>query len=264
MAVTAADLILYNSANTPEDDSSTAGGAWNNLSKVLNTDIQDITLNDTGLLEVVSDDAGDTVQTLTITGRSTAGSVVTEDFSLNGTSPQTGSQVFERVLKCNLDQFTTGTITISSVESSSGLGTMEGSTDAPGSSGVTELRRPFYAWTANASGGATKVGYEKVFLGNTNTTTALLSATVTLTGDATSYTGIDFKTSDAVDESESVANRVTEPSNTSGNWDNFEKPVPGIDLQPGGRIGLWIRNTLPAGTNPGNSNITFQIDGTSA
>lgn len=260
MAVSASDIIIYASANMPESDSTTSGGAWDNQTKILALDMQDA--GGTDVLEVLSDSGGDSVQTLTVTGRNSGGSIVTDTFALNGTSVVTGAVSFERILKMVLDQVTTGTVTIRQSTTNSGVATMEGVSAAPGGTGVLTVRRPFYAATANASGGSNKELYEKVFVANTNTTNALLGATISISNDGTPHTGVDFRTSNYVEEAESTTNRLTAPTGTSGDWDNSEKPVPGIDLQPGSRCGLWLRLYLPNGQSPANSNITISVSGT--
>ena len=61
MSVSASDIVVYGSANMPEDDSSTSGGAIDTATKVIFTDI-----SATDSVECVSDNAGDTTQTITI------------------------------------------------------------------------------------------------------------------------------------------------------------------------------------------------------
>ncbi len=76
-------------------------------------------------LEVLSDDAGDTTQTLIVTGRLATGAIDTEVFVLNGTTVVTGSKTFERVFKAVLSATTAGTITFRRQPSGLTVATLE-------------------------------------------------------------------------------------------------------------------------------------------
>src|SRR5690348_8234044 len=70
-SIAAADLVFYNAANMPTDSSSTVGGAIDTLRR------PDFTQMDSAAekIDFVSSAAGDTTQTLTITGRLADGSL---------------------------------------------------------------------------------------------------------------------------------------------------------------------------------------------
>ena len=89
MVVLATELIAFGAQNHAEDDVSTQGGAIDLTRKISMTPMA---ANDD--LEAVSDNAGDTTQTLTVTGRLVTGAITTEAFVLNGTTPVLGVKIF--------------------------------------------------------------------------------------------------------------------------------------------------------------------------
>ena len=97
MAVTSSDLVLYASANMPLNDNNTSGGAINSGIRVTFTDP-----SSAAQLIIFSSSASDTSQTLALKGRNAAGSIITENMSLDGTTNVTSSNTFERVLIAEL------------------------------------------------------------------------------------------------------------------------------------------------------------------
>lgn len=93
-SVNPSNLRFYGSANMPDVDGATTGGAVDFTTKIF---FDDITPN--GLMDYVSSSASDTAATITITGRDATGVIVTETKTLTGTTPVNGSQTFERLLK---------------------------------------------------------------------------------------------------------------------------------------------------------------------
>lgn len=250
MAVSSTDIVVYGSANMPEADTGTAGGAIDTTTKIVFTDIA---AADT--VAVSSDNAGDTTQTVTVTGRTSAGSVVSEELSLNGTTRVTGSQTFERILKIVVSGSHTGTITVTRNNASTytQIATLE--------SGILTARRLFYAATAEASGGSSKDFYEKVFVKNTHATLSLLGAQITEQADPGA--NITFDLEDAVDDNNSTTNRVTAPTGMLGTFTGAAKNVPGTDLAAGDAIGVWLKLTLAAGASPGKNSYTLRTSGSS-
>lgn len=108
MAILSTDLILYTSANMPDTDTGTNGGAIDPLRR---PDFTQLAANDD--LEAVSSNAGDTMN-LTIEGRDAAGNVVSETKALTGTSAVIFStiSVIERVLKAELASAPAGSVTV--------------------------------------------------------------------------------------------------------------------------------------------------------
>ena len=267
MAIIDSDIIVYGAANMPEDDTSLTGGAIDRTIKILNQDMSDVGGTDT--LDIVSDSAGDTTQTVTITGRDASGVIQTDALSLNGVALVNGAQAFERILKIVVSATYVGTITVSDTSGSVTLVTLEGSGANPGGSAVLENRRPFYAAEAEASGGSAVTLYEKVFVANTHASLALLTAAIELTDDG-SADNTEFDLEDATNDTNSVAARTTEPSGMQGapTWDAALKNVPGTDLGDrttgtSDHIGVWIRLSLAAGQAPNNTKITFNVTGSS-
>lgn len=94
MSVKPNETCLYGSANMPDADGATTGGAVSFSKKISFADMAAA-----GLLDYVSSSASDTAVVLTITGRDATGVVQTEAKTLNGTTPVAGTQSFERLLK---------------------------------------------------------------------------------------------------------------------------------------------------------------------
>ncbi len=110
MSVKNKNIIAHGSATMPDDDVTTnIGGAIDKAKKVTFAD-----LVNTGTVEVVSDNAGDTTQSVTVYGRNAAGEKINETINLNGTTPVSGSLSFERLMKVTKSATTTGNVTVMS------------------------------------------------------------------------------------------------------------------------------------------------------
>ena len=94
MSVLPSDLVFYGSANMPDVDAATTGGALNTAILI---NFNDIT--PTGTLDYVSSSASDTAAVCTISGRDATGVIQTEAKTLTGATPIAGSQSFERLMK---------------------------------------------------------------------------------------------------------------------------------------------------------------------
>lgn len=94
MSVLESDLYFYGSANMPDGDGTTTGGALDTTKLIFFNDI-----SPAGTIDYVSSSASDTAAIITISGRDSTGVIQTEAKTLNGTTPVTGSQSFERLLK---------------------------------------------------------------------------------------------------------------------------------------------------------------------
>jgi len=94
MSVRPGDLRYYGSANMPDVDGSTTGGAVDFTKKIDFTDMAS-----TGTVDYLSSSGSDTAVTITTTGRDSTGVIQTETKTLNGTTKVTGAQSFERLLK---------------------------------------------------------------------------------------------------------------------------------------------------------------------
>jgi hypothetical protein len=97
MSVTPNQIVIYGSANMPEADSATVGGALDLTKRVSFYDIAA-----TGALDVVSSSASDTATKVQVTGRDSSGTIQTPGaVTLNGTTVVAstfGGQTFERLL----------------------------------------------------------------------------------------------------------------------------------------------------------------------
>lgn len=251
MSVTAAELIFYGSASMPEDSSTTCGGAIDTTTYVIPSSATLWnTLNDT--VDYVSSAAGDTTQTVTVYGRLSTGSLTSEAKTLTGTTPVAGSVIFERIEKVVVSGAHTGTVTVSQHTGSVALAALP--------TGILTLRRPFYNVSADVSTGSARIFYEKIFSKDTDSTLALLAAQVAETANPSG--DITFALATSVNDTESTANNLTAPASVTA-FNTSTKNVPGTDLQPGSRIGIWLALSLSAGAAAAKSTVTMQVSGQS-
>ena len=184
MSVSASDLQLYGSANMPEDNVSTSGGAIDLGTKVVFTPLA---AADT--INVVSDDAGDTDQTYDIHGYDSAGNKVSEGFSIAGLTPDTGSQTFERITKIvkTGGSALAGTLTWTRQTGGATIVTMESAADASAGTEIDTVRTMFF--NAASDPDVDVVLYEKCFMRNDNGVTTLTDAVARLMdgGEDTSF-----------------------------------------------------------------------------
>lgn len=251
MSIVASELVAFASANMPDTDSGTNGGAIDLLRRV---DFTQIAANDD--IEVISSSASDT-QNCTITARNAAGSIVTETLALTGTTAKifAGNGVIERVLQVELASVAIGTITVRRSVAGATLRTIP-----IGERGFMALFRK----TASDPS-VTKTYYTKVFLKNTNGSLSLLGATVKQNADPDAR--ITHLLATAVNDSATAADRVTAPSaaNTQDpdTFDDTDKTVPGTDLAAGAAIGVWLRLQLPSGDAAHRTTYTIELAGSS-
>jgi hypothetical protein len=93
MSVLPSDIVVYGSANMPEADGTTVGGAVDFTRRVAFYDV-----SPAGSLDVVSSSASDTATKITYSGRDATGAVQSQTLTLNGQSWVTGSLSLERLL----------------------------------------------------------------------------------------------------------------------------------------------------------------------
>lgn len=246
MAVVDADIIVYGSANMQETDSGTQGGAIDTAVLIVFTDI-----SPNGTVDAHSTSASDTTQTVTVYGRIADGTLTSENLgTLTGTTPITGSTVFERILKVVMSATALGVVVVEENTGGQDLVTLP--------IGTTECRRPFYDVAAEASGGAQRDYYEKIFFYNSNATSALTSATIAeIAGGAAAQ--IDFMLPGTLDDSGTSTNRVTAPA---GTFDSTTKNVANSQSHsPTSGQGVWIHLALPAGEAAQNTTYTLRESG---
>lgn len=253
MSVAGTDLVIYGAANIQTTDTGTQGGAIDTTVRYI-FDSASLANSLADTVEIVSSNAGDTSQTVTITGRNSAGSIVTDPLSLNGTTVVNGSVTFETILKIVVSASHAGTITVRKATGDTTIVAIE--------TGVLTILKPFYNVSSDASGGSSRDFYEKIFIKNNHATLSLLSAVVSENADPSSK--ISFDLEDAVNDNNSVASRLnTAPTGMLGSFDSAAKNVPGSDLAAGSRIGVWLKLTLAAADAALVSTYTLRIAGSS-
>jgi len=246
MAVVDADIIVYGSANMQETNSGTQGGAIDTAVLMVFTDI-----SPNGTVDAHSTSASDTTQTVTVYGRIADGTLTSENLgTLTGTTPITGSTVFERILKVVMSATAVGVVVVEENSGGEDLVTL--------AIGTTECRRPFYDVAAEASGGSAVDYYEKIFFYNSNATSALTSATIAeIAGGAAAQ--IDFMLPATLDDSGTSPDRITAPA---GTFDSATKNVANSQSHsPVSGQGVWIHLSLPAGTAANNTTYTLRESG---
>lgn len=244
MPIASTDLKKYAAANRPEDDASASGGGITTSHSLEITQPAAPTA-----LEVVSSQAGDTTQVLTVKGRDSAGTLITATAALNGTTAVALAGTFERVLEAGLSAAAAGTVTL---RASGGGATV--CTLPPGQLGQHILFK-----RSASDPTASRVRYEKEFWKNEHASLSLQNATLTLTADPAAK--VEMGVAGAVNDTISVANRLTAPTGITFVNDNVAQSVPGGALAAGAAIGVWIKQTLAAGDAPVKSTYTTELSG---
>lgn len=257
MAVAASDIIFYLSANTPDDDSSTSGGAIDATIRLMDrTNTKDLNSSSGDVIDLVSTSGSDT-QNAVIKGYGTDGTWIEETKALDGTNHVHTTATFLHLCSVVLASAAVGTV---SVGEYNGGGSVNAILDIPvGEKGQQDL---FLKAEANASGGATKYLYEKIFCKNTHASDAVISAVVWLNEDEDTELKIDCEMSSdstITGGSETTTNRVTEPT-TGGTYAFADHANEGAghamgDAEDGNLIaseaqGIWVELTLADGRTP--------------
>lgn len=243
MSIIAAELIAYQAANTPESDTVTGGGAINANGLVAATQMAAA-----GFVDYVSSSASDTATTVTVTGRDNTGTIVSETKTLNGTTTVNGAQTFQRILKVTLG----GTAPVGTVTVKEHTG---GATKVALTSGQS-WHCLFYAAQSSSS---SKTIYDKYFWKNTDATLTLQNAQVTLTVDASTELLQGIAT--AVNDTATIANRLTAPAGITFVGLSTAQNVPGGGLAAGAGVGVWMEENLPANAAAFMESFTGQING---
>jgi hypothetical protein len=232
----------------PDDDVPTGiGGAEDQTIRVVFTDIS---ANDT--VEILSDSASDTTQQVEVFGRNTAGEIVSEVETLVGTTPQTTTQSFERILKIVMDGAALGNVTIRKQTDDVEIAVI--------AIDELEIRRPFYNAAAEASGGAERDYYEKIFMANTHGSLTLTAATIEEFADPSGNVDFDLESSLDGSDNNGAGNRQTQTGGYS--FDSTEKDVANSqNLTAGSAQGVWLRLKLPAGEASDNTTFTLRVNG---
>lgn len=242
MSIVSSDLVFYAAASMPSDDVSTSGGAIDTLRRLDFTQI-----SSAEKIKFSSSNAGDTTQTLTLTGRDSTGALVTETLSLTGTTNVISANTYERLLKAELSATCAGTVTVQGNTSSTVFRAIPA-----GERGFMAIFRQLASDPASA-----KDFYCKGFWKNTNGTLTLTSASVAQNADPSSV--ITHALDASVGASTSVANRLTSPGFT---FDDTAKTVPGGGgLAAGAAIGVWLDLHLAINAAALKTSYTTELDG---
>lgn len=125
---------------------------------------------------------------------------------------------------------------------------------------ITEVRRPFFNAQANATGGATKTYYDKIFIKNTNSSSGLTTASVLLSANPASVASFALETAVDGTGTNGVGNtRLIAPASLT--FDGTTKAIPGNALAAGITIGVWCKLTLTAGLSPNETTFTLGLQG---
>ncbi|MBV1888712.1 MAG: hypothetical protein KUG67_00500 [Proteobacteria bacterium] len=249
MPVVESDIVVYGSASMPDNDTPTQiGGAIDLTKRIVFTDIAA-----TDVVEVLSDNAGDTTQTVTVYGRNAAGELVNEVLSLNGTTLVTGAVSFERILKIVISAAHAGTVTVRDATTDTGIASIE--------SGVLEIRRPFYNAAADVSGGANRKYYEKVFFKNNHATLSLTTAQILEQADPSGKVAFALESAlNGSDDNGAGNNRLVAPGGYT--FDSAAKNVANSQNHSAlAGQGVWLELLLTAGDAAQNSSVTLRESG---
>ena len=139
---------------------------------------------------------------------------------------------------------------------------------------VTAVIRMFSTSTADVPAGSQRTYYEKVFVVNNNTATALTGAQIEVASETSALPSgalLDLALTAALNDTGTVANRRTAPSSGVGAFTTqpafLSVPSPGT-LPPGaapnaaGAQAVWLRLTLPAGAIPYKGSADLLVQGT--
>jgi len=265
MAVASSDLVVYLSANRPEDDTSTSGGAIDTTMRLLDrSNTFNLNAGSGDQIDLVSDAAGDT-QNCVLAGYGTDGSWIEETITLTGMTNVQSTNTFLHLLKVELASAATGTVTVAEYNAGSPSTIFTIPATEKGAAAL------FLKATAEAAGGSSKDFYEKVFYENTHATDALTSGVVWLSEDEDAELTMDCEKSGDVtttDGNETTTNRVTEPT-TGGTYAWGEHATEGAghdigDAEDGNLVadegqGIWVKLTLAAGRTP-EAPVQFTLD----
>jgi hypothetical protein len=242
MSILTGDLIAYGALNRPLDDVSLSGNSIDIQNRPVFTQL----LANSTL--VYTSNAAD-ARVITVSGRNAAGVIVAESLALNGATPVSGAQVFERILVVSLSASGTQLVTVGG----SGVGNL---------GQVFPNERGFYCMFINAASQASPTNrFEKIYWKNTNASLTLNSAQVTLTADPSSKITIGLET--VLNDATSVANRLAVPAGVAFVGVGVAQNVPTNAVPAGSEIATWIEQSLLANDAPLKSTFTTQLAGTS-
>ena len=139
---------------------------------------------------------------------------------------------------------------------------------------VTAVIRMFSTSTADVPAGSQRTYYEKVFVVNNNTTTALTGAQIEVANETPTLPSaalLDLALTTALNDTGTIANRQTAPVSGIGSF--ITQPAfisvaspgnlpSGASPNAGGAQGVWLRLTLPAAATPYKGSADLMTQGT--
>lgn len=181
MSTNPSEICFYGSANMVSGDGVTVGGAPSFSTRIAFTDV-----STTASGAWMSSSASDTAITGTIIGRDSTGVVQTQAVTLNGTTPVSGSQAWQRLLQGNVSGTAAGDLAFVQITEVVG-GTAQG---AGNTNGITA------PYLTMQSGQGASVGPDNIFLITNNSPAGVqyqLRRIVGMNGD-TAYVNRDWST----------------------------------------------------------------------
>ena len=132
---------------------------------------------------------------------------------------------------------------------------------------VTSITRPLATIAADVAGGASRTFYEKIFCLNTDSATALSSASIIKQTDPAGGGTLNFALCTALNDTATAANRQTAPTGV-GSYSSGAAPqtISAANNLPSGNTaagaqGVWLQFVLPAGTAATNTSFTMRGTG---
>jgi len=249
MAILVSELKKYGAANRPEDDVSVSGGGID-ANCVL--DVAQLTANTT--LRIFSDNAADTTQSITITGRLPSGEISSDVIPMNGvdgTILVVGAVTFERFLKLAASAPLVGNLTVEQDTDGADIVTLP--------AGKTHASIMFIGSESEAA--ETDRYEQEIWRNESAESKTLLNAAMQLLSDPSAIIMVGMEI--AKDSATSVANRKALPAGVSFFDDGASIAVPGNQLEANSSIILWVNQKLAAGAAPLKSTFTTELSGSS-
>jgi len=246
--VAADDVVLYSANSHPTADGGSPGGEIDSL---IRATFAGLAADDD--IEVLSSSASDTTISVSAKGRDAGGALVQESAILNGVTAVILSTmgVIERLESIQLSGPAVGTVTVRRSVAGATIGVIP--------IGELGFRRIFsFAYPHPTS---VKDYYEKVFFKNIHPVQSLGNAIVSENADPEAV--ITFTLATAINDSATVTNRLTVPDVADTDPDTFDgaaKNVPGLNLDPGDAIGVWLKMAVTAADTPFKNTYTLDLD----
>jgi hypothetical protein len=139
---------------------------------------------------------------------------------------------------------------------------------------VAAITRCFATAAADIPGGSQRAFYEKIFVVNNNTATALTGAQVEIASETPNLPAgalLDLALCTGLGDTNTTTNRQTAPDSGTGSFVTQPAfaPVPGAGSLPSGSApnsagaqGVWLRLTLPAGSAAYKGSADLRVQGT--